>query len=218
MIHLRDLQFGYPEGGFQLRVPELRVAAGEKVALTGPSGSGKTTLVNLLAGILEPNSGSIEMAGLDLTTLPVEERQDVRVVKMGLVFQELELLSYLNVLENILLPYRLSSMLELDDEARARARQLAESVGLGDKLRRFPEKLSQGERQRVAVCRAMVTRPAIVLGDEPTGNLDADNRDVAIDALFSYVEEAGAPLIVVTHDADLVGRFDRIVDIRELGQ
>lgn len=217
MIEVTDLAFGYRKGGFELRVPRLQFARGEKVAITGPSGSGKTTLIHLLAGILIPVSGRVEFAGLDLARLGVEDRQDVRAAKMGLVFQEFELLDYLDVLDNILVPYRVSPVLALDGAVRERARGLAGDVGLGDKLRRHPGELSQGERQRVAVCRAMVTRPAIVLGDEPTGNLDPSNRDHVMDSLFRYSEDTGAPLVVVTHDGELIERFDRAVDVMEMG-
>lgn len=216
MIRLVDVEFGYPTGGFQLRVSRLGISAGEKVAVTGPSGSGKTTLVHLIAGILVPASGRVEVAGLDLAGLGVDDRQDVRAVKMGLVFQEFELLDYLRVLDNILLPFRLTSALELDDDVRRRAEAIAVSVGLGDKLRRYPGELSQGERQRVAVGRALITRPTLLLGDEPTGNLDPVNRDHIIDTLFEYADETHAPLVVVTHDHELVPRFDRAVDVGEL--
>lgn len=216
MIKVQDLTFGYPTGGFQLRIPELHIAEGEKVAVTGPSGSGKTTLINLLAGILAPASGRIEVVNLELTSLGVEDRQDLRILKLGLVFQEFELLEYLHVLDNILLPYRITPILALDGPARDRAISLAEEVGLGDKLKRFPDQLSQGERQRVALCRALVTQPAAILGDEPTGNLDNVNRDHVTEALFRYSKETGAPLVVVTHDQELVERFDRNIDVTEL--
>jgi putative ABC transport system ATP-binding protein len=216
MIKVQDLTFGYPTGGFQLRIPELHIAEGERVAVTGPSGSGKTTLINLLAGILAPASGRIEVVNLELTSLGVEDRQDLRILKLGLVFQEFELLEYLHVLDNILLPYRITPILALDGPARDRAISLAEEVGLGDKLKRFPDQLSQGERQRVALCRALVTQPAAILGDEPTGNLDNVNRDHVTEALFRYSKETGAPLVVVTHDQELVERFDRNIDVTEL--
>jgi putative ABC transport system ATP-binding protein len=154
--------------------------------------------------------------GLELTNLGVEDRQDLRILKLGLVFQEFELLEYLHVLDNILLPYRITPILALDEPARDRAISLAEDVGLGDKLKRFPDQLSQGERQRVALCRALVTRPAVILGDEPTGNLDNVNRDHVTEALFRYSKETGAPLVVVTHDQELVERFDRNIDVTEL--
>jgi len=216
MIKVQDATFGYPTGGFELRIPELRIAEGEKVAVTGPSGSGKTTLINLLAGIIAPVSGRIEVLGLNLTNRGIEDRQDLRILKLGLVFQEFELLEYLDVLDNILLPYRITPILELDAPARDRAISLATGVGLGDKLKRFPNQLSQGERQRVALCRALVTRPAVILGDEPTGNLDHVNRDHVTQTLFRYSEKTGAPLVVVTHDGELVERFDRNIDVTEL--
>lgn len=217
MIELVGVEFAYPTGGFRIRVDRLELPAGQKVALTGPSGSGKTTLVHLIAGILTPDAGRIHLAGVDIAGLPFADRQDVRAVKMGLVFQEFELLDYLTLVDNILLPYRLSPVLELTDEVRTRAVTLGESVGLGDKLDRYPTKLSQGERQRVAVCRALITRPAVLLGDEPTGNLDPANRDHVIDTMFEYSEQSGAPLVVVTHDSEIVPRFDLTVDVGGLG-
>jgi len=216
VIAVREAEFAYPEGGFHLRVRELAVGEKESVAITGSSGSGKTTLINLLAGLLVPDSGNINVLGLDLAGLAAEDRQDLRILKLGLVFQEFELLEYIDVLDNILLPYRITPVLTLEATARERAMSLAREVGLGDKLQRLPGQLSQGERQRVAVCRALVTRPAVIFGDEPTGNLDARNRDHVADALFSYSEQTGAPLVVVSHDPELVSRFARRVDVAEL--
>jgi putative ABC transport system ATP-binding protein len=216
LISVEGLEFAYPVGGFRLRVPEMRVGAGESVALIGPSGCGKTTLINLLAGILEVSAGTIEVAGLELSRLAPEDRQDLRVLKIGLVFQEFELLEYLEVLDNVLLPYRLTPLLDLDGAARTRARDLLTDLGLGDMLDRFPGQLSQGERQRVALARALVTRPGVVLGDEPTGNLDPANRDHVIDALLSYGRDTNAPVVVVTHDHDLLPRFDRVIEVAEL--
>lgn len=218
LIDVRDLEFGYAEGGFRLRLPELQVRGGESVAVTGPSGCGKTTLVHLLAGVLVPSAGSVEIAGLDMAALGAEDRQDLRALRIGLVFQELELLDYLDVFDNVLLPYRLTPVLELDPAARDRARQLLERVGLGAKLRRLPGKLSQGERQRVAVCRALVTQPALVLGDEPTGNLDPDNRDQVIDTLLAYGRDRDAPVVIVTHDHEILPRFDRTLQVGSLGK
>jgi putative ABC transport system ATP-binding protein len=216
MIEVRNLEFRYPSGGFRLKVTDFRVEVGESVALTGPSGCGKTTLIHLVAGILEASAGSIDVAGLDVASLGHQDRQDLRILKVGLVFQGFELLEYLDVLDNVVLPYRLTSLLELDDDVRSRARKLVEDMGIGDALHRFPEQLSQGERQRVALCRALVTNPAVILGDEPTGNLDPANRDHVIDALLDYGRSTRAPVVVVTHDHDLLPRFDRNIDVMEL--
>jgi len=217
MIQVSELDFAYPAGEFRLRMPEFSVVGGESVAVTGASGCGKTTLMNLLAGILDARAGRIQIAGLDMASLAVDDRQDLRALKIGLVFQELELLDYLDVLDNVLLPYRLTPVLELDREASARARELLAQVGLGDKMQRHPGRLSQGERQRVAVCRALVTQPAVVLGDEPTGNLDPRNRDQVIDALLAYGREAGAAVVIVTHDHEILSRFDRTLEVGEPG-
>jgi len=217
MIEVRDLAFGYPHDGFALTVKALKVAPGESVAVVGPSGCGKTTLLHLLAGILAPTSGSVAVDGVEVSDLGREDRQDFRALTVGLVFQEFELLDYLDVLDNVLLPYRVSPALTLDGAARRRAVELVEQVGLGEKKTSFPRQLSQGERQRVAVCRSLVTRPKVLFGDEPTANLDADNRDQVMDTLFRYKEEQRAPLVVVTHDRELRGRFDTVADVRKLG-
>lgn len=216
MIAAKNLSFHYHGNGFQLQVSELMIEKNQKVAIVGPSGTGKTTLINLLSGILIPDSGSVTIEGLDITKFGVEDRQDFRAVKIGLVFQEFELLEYLPVLDNILLPYLISPVLALDDEVVGHARNLAVEVGLADKLGSFPRHLSQGERQRAAVCRALVTRPAMIFGDEPTGNLDPQNRDHVMDILFRYSKNSGAPLIVVTHDGELIERFDRTINVLEL--
>jgi putative ABC transport system ATP-binding protein len=216
VIQVKDLAFGYRVGGFRLSVRALRIGPGENVAMTGPSGSGKTTLLNLLAGILVPSGGQINVLDIEVSSLSTEDRQDFRALRMGLVFQEFELLEYLDVLDNVLLPCRVSPVLHFDGEVRVRAAELLDDVGLGDKLHRYPGYLSQGERQRVAVCRALVTKPAIIFGDEPTGNLDSSNRDHVMKTLFRYSADTKAPLIVVTHDHELIGRFDRTIDVREL--
>jgi putative ABC transport system ATP-binding protein len=216
VIEVKNLVFGYRVGGFRLGVSALRIGPGEKMAVTGPSGSGKTTLLNLLAGILVPSAGQIRVLKIEVSSLSAEDRQDFRALRMGLVFQEFELLEYLDVLDNVLLPWRVSPVLHLDGEVRARAAELLDDVGLADKLHRYPGSLSQGERQRVAVCRALVTKPAIIFGDEPTGNLDSSNRDHVMKILFRYSADTKAPLIVVTHDHELIGRFDRAIDVREL--
>ncbi len=217
VVELRGAIYRYPDGAFSLKVADLTIARGERVAITGPSGTGKTTLLHLVAGILQADAGRVHVAGLELTELGEEDRSELRILRLGLVFQEFELLEYLNVLDNVLLPFRISAVRELTREVRDRAEALLGSVGLGDKLHRHPSRLSQGERQRVAVARALVTEPALILGDEPTGNLDPENRDLAAEMLFDYSAATGAPLLIATHDSELVSRFERHIDVRELG-
>ena len=212
MIELAGLDFAYDAGGFRLAIDELGVTRGESAAVIGPSGCGKTTLLHLVAGIVTPRAGRIVVDSIDLSGLNDAGRRDFRVARIGLVFQEFELLDYLDVLDNILLPYRITSALRLDSEVRARALELAAEVGIGDKLDRPPRRLSQGERQRVAVCRALVARPRLLLADEPTGNLDPGNKERVLDILLEQARRSGATLLTVTHDHSLLGRFDRVID------
>jgi len=214
MVEILDLDFRYSDAGFRLSVPELRVAAGERVAFVGPSGSGKTTLLHLIAAIQEPSAGRVTTNGINVTELGESQRRDFRAENVGLVFQEFELLEYLSVFDNILLPYRINSALALDPGVRSRAEDLAHRVGIGDKLDRFPGQLSQGERQRVAVCRAVVPGPPLLMADEPTGNLDPANKTRVLDILLDVADATDATLVTVTHDHDLLDRFGRVVDFR----
>ena len=215
MIEVQDLDFRYAEGDFVLRIPRIAIERGSTVAVVGPSGCGKTTLLNLVAGIASPLSGSVTTNDTEITTLTDRARRDFRIRHIGLVFQEFELLEYLNVLDNILLPYRINAALELTSHVHDRARRLARDVGIADKLNRHPDKLSQGEKQRVAVCRALLTEPVLLLADEPTGNLDPSNKGRVLDILFDYADRSEATLVTVTHDLDLVDRFSRVVDFRQ---
>jgi ABC-type lipoprotein export system ATPase subunit len=151
---------------------------------------------------------------VDVTRRSDRERRSFRITRIGLVFQEFELLDYLSVLDNILLPYRINPTLRLDGEVRKRAGRLAGSVGIADKLGRRPDRLSQGERQRVAVCRAVLPEPVLLLADEPTGNLDPSNADKVLDILFDYASERGATMLAVTHDHDLIPRFAQVIDFK----
>ena len=215
MIQVIGLDFRYSTGEFRLRVPELSIEQGSKVAIIGPSGSGKTTLLHLLAGIIVPQGGTIRVREIELTGLSDSARRDFRIADIGLVFQEFELLEYLDVLDNILLPYRITGALNLDRAVRDRAIELAGRVGIGDMLNRYTHQMSQGEKQRVAVCRALLPEPLLLLTDEPTGNLDPDNKGRVLDILSNYAAEAGATLVTVTHDHELVKRFDRVIDFRQ---
>jgi ABC-type lipoprotein export system ATPase subunit len=217
MIQISALEFHYGEGEFRLQVPELRVARGATAACIGPSGSGKTTLLNLIAGILLPERGDVVVGEVEVARLSDDERRKFRIANIGLVFQEFELLEYLSVLDNILLPYRINPALRLDAAVRERAVRLAEDTGIADKLARYPAKLSQGERQRVAVCRAVLPEPALLLTDEPTGNLDPANKGRVLDIILDYARRNGATLLTVTHDHDLLQRFDQVIDIKDFG-
>ena len=216
-IAVRGLGFAYSHSTFSLAVPFLDVAPGAALAMIGPSGSGKTTLLNLVAGILLPDAGSVEVDGTAVHALSAAARRRFRIRRIGLVFQEFELVEYLSVLDNVLLPYRISAALSLTLEVRDRAVELIAGMGLGDKGRRNVRQLSQGERQRVAIARALLPRPAVLLCDEPTGNLDPDNKGHALDVLLRCASDEGRTLLTVTHDHDILDRFDRVLDIRDFG-
>lgn len=218
MIRVSDLEFQYETGDFRLEVPELTVPKGTSAAVIGPSGSGKTTLLNLVAGIALPSAGCVVVGGRQVSSLGDAARREFRIRKIGLVFQEFELLEHLNVLDNILLPYRISSSLRLDGAVRDRAAALAGEVGISDKLGRYVRRLSQGERQRVAVCRALLTEPDLLLCDEPTGNLDPVNKENVLDILFNYAAASRTTLLAVTHDHELLGRFEKVIDFKQFHQ
>ena len=215
MIHIQDLSFHYPAGEFRLSVDDFSLNRGEKVAVIGPSGSGKTTLLNLIAGIFPPIKGTVAVDKVRVSELNDAGRRDFRITNIGFVFQDFELLDYLNVLDNILHPYRITRALDLKKEVKERAKALAEEMGIGDKLKRNANDLSQGEKQRAAICRSLLSRPKLILSDEATGNLDPEKKTRILDVLFRSVEEHDATLLAVTHDHELLKRFDRVVDFRE---
>ncbi|WP_455211099.1 ABC transporter ATP-binding protein [Kaarinaea lacus] len=215
MINVQSLNFRYPGGDFHLSIADFKIAHGEKVAVIGPSGSGKTTLLNLIAGIIRPNIGSIQVGDVQVDQLNDAQRRRFRIANIGFVFQDFELLEYLSVLDNILHPYRISKALKLNQDVRQRAVQLAEQMAIADKLKRSVGNLSQGERQRVAICRAMLTNPDLILADEATGNLDPKNKTHILELLFKSVEDNKATLLAVTHDHELLPYFDRVVDFQQ---
>jgi len=218
MIALTDVSFAYPGGGFRLDIPSLSLEQGERVAVVGPSGTGKTTLLNLIAGIIVPDAGTVTIGETRIDQLSDAQRRAHRAAEIGFIFQNFALLDYLTARENILYPYRIAAGLSLDAAAKTRATTLATACGLADKLKRHPAALSQGEQQRVAICRALVTEPTLLLADEATGNLDPDNKIAILDLLFDRAAAANATLLAVTHDHELLPRFDRVIDFADFRQ
>ncbi len=216
MIEISNLKFRYPRSEFLLDIPSLGFENKERVAIVGPSGCGKTTLLNLFAGIVVPDSGSVKDAGKCVSELGDSQRRDFRIRNVGMVFQQFELVEYLNAKENMLLPFAINTSLELTPEVQSRVIELAEAMGLGDKLKRRANQLSQGEQQRVAICRAMITQPKIILADEPTGNLDPKNKSRILDLLFEQAVANDQTLVVVTHDMGILSDFDRTIDFEKL--
>jgi putative ABC transport system ATP-binding protein len=216
IIEFENIEFAYPSSRFRLDVPSLVVQEGEKVALVGSSGIGKTTLLHLAAGILLPQRGTVRIDGTPLSQQTDRTRREFRIRNLGMIFQEFELLEYITVRDNILLPYCLNNSLKLDRSVRDRAAMLAEAVDIGSALRRRPGRLSQGERQRVAISRALITQPRTILADEPTGNLDPGTSQTIVDLLLEQADARRATVLMVTHDHTLLDRFDRVVDLGQL--
>ena len=215
---VREAGFSYGDEGFRLFVPKFDLSSGERVALIGPSGSGKTTFLHLLAGILVPREGLVRVGEKELSRLDDFTRRAFRISKLGLVFQDFRLIEYLNARENMLLPYRLGAELRLQESVLDRMRILAERLRVSGLLDSPVKRLSQGERQRVAIGRALLVRPGMILADEPTGNLDPSDKQRIMDLLFDQALELEATLIVVTHDHALLDRFDRVVDFDRIGE
>lgn len=213
MIDCQDIVFSYPRESFSLRIPHLVVEKGGNAALIGPSGCGKTTLLNLISGTLLPQEGQLLVDGTDLKSLSKSERQEFRIKRIGLVPQNFELLDYLTVRENILLPFRISRALTLSPEKEQFCETLAERTGIAPHLEKFPDQLSQGERQRAAICRGLVTSPDLILADEPTGNLDPENQDSVVQLLLEESHRIEATFLMITHEHGLVDQFDRTIDV-----
>jgi len=187
----------------------LEINAAESVAIIGASGSGKTTLLGILAGLDTPSSGSVLLDGNELTALDEEQRAVLRGELVGFVFQSFQLLGSLTALENVMLPGELRG----DSDPRSEASELLRRVGLGDRATHYPRQLSGGEQQRVAIARAFASRPKILFADEPTGNLDKVTGARVIELLFDLNREFAATLILVTHDAPLAERCQRLLEL-----
>ena len=184
---------------------DLSIKRGERVAIVGASGSGKTTLLGLLAGLDQPSSGQIFLAGQALEPMNEEDRAKLRGQQVGFIFQNFQLLPALTALENVMLPLELQH----DDQALTRAQAVLAQVGLSERANHYPRQLSGGEQQRVAIARAFVTQPPILFADEPTGNLDATTGEAIIQLLFDLNAQHQTTLVLVTHDETLAARCDR---------
>jgi putative ABC transport system ATP-binding protein len=216
LLHLRNLTKGYREGGGMhaiLRGAQATLGQGEFVALLGPSGSGKSTLLNLISGIDAPETGEVVVNGISLTGMSERERTLFRRHHIGFVFQFFNLIPTLTLQENLLLPLELKGRLSPED--RRRAAEILEQVGLSGREHTYPDRLSGGEQQRVAVARALVHDPLLVLADEPTGNLDTETGERILDLLESMASVAGKTLLVVTHSQDVARRADRIFRLKD---
>ncbi len=192
-----------------LRDVSLEVGEGEFVRLSGPSGSGKTTLLNLVAGLDRPDQGEIVVAGRDIACLSMSRAAKYRAEQVGMIFQSYNLMPQLTALENVLLP-----MIALGRTSQSRARELLDLVGLSDRSDHNSSQLSGGEQQRVAVARALANDPALVLADEPTGNLDDESARGVMRLLIGAVRERGRTLLLVTHERDTTGVADKLLELR----
>lgn len=172
-------------------------------------------MLNLIAGIIVSSQGSISVNDTSVDRLNDAQRRQFRITRIGFVFQDFELLDYLNVYDNILHPYRITDALHLDPFVKERARTMAQEMGIGDKLQRRATDLSQGEKQRAAICRALLPQPKLILADEATGNLDPENKTRILDLLFRAVKEHDTTLLAVTHDHELLSHFDKVVDFMD---
>lgn len=217
-VSLEDVRFAYVRGTTVLHVPELKVARGERVFIYGPSGSGKTTLLGLVAGVLRADSGAVRVLGTDLATLSNRRRDALRAAHIGYIFQLFNLIPYLSVQENIVLPCQVSRerRARLGKETpEAAARRLAASLSLDALMDEGVTRLSVGQQQRVAAARALIGAPELVIADEPTSALDSDRREVFLQLLFERCAEAGSTLLFVSHDRQLEHLFDRALSLSE---
>ena len=195
-----------PDGDLTILQPtSIKIAAGDSVAIVGPSGSGKTTLLGLLAGLDLPSQGDVQFHGKSLAALNEDERAELRAAAVGFVFQSFHLLASLTALENVMLPMELAE----EGDVEARAMELLQRVGLGERVHHYPNQLSGGEKQRVAIARAFAGKPSLLFADEPTGNLDTATGHAVSDLIFELNEHHQTTLVLVTHDRQLAERCGR---------
>ena len=213
-LHVSDLRFAYSAEGFRVHVPQLELASGKALALAGPSGAGKSTLLRLLTGLLTPTAGKVSLGAAQMETMSHEARRAFRLQHIGLVFQDFALLDYLTVTENILLPHQFRGT--ANAAVHTKMLDLTERLHIDRYLDKRVSHLSQGERQRVAVARALVHEPQFVFADEPTASLDPARGRIVVDMLLEDTRRRGACLVMVTHDPNLLPLFDQTVRMEDL--
>ena len=225
MIEIEALRFTWPSAAVDtLQIDSLRIARGETLFLYGPSGAGKSTLLGLLAGVLEPTNGRVRLLGVDWSSISAAQRDARRAEHVGYIFQQFNLLPYLNVLDNVLLPTRFSARrgeraAQHSGSTRAAAESLLARFGLAAPLwPRVASMLSVGQQQRVAAARALIGRPELVIADEPTSALDTALRDGFMDLLLGECAASGSTLVFVSHDERLAARFDRRLSLAEINR
>jgi putative ABC transport system ATP-binding protein len=214
VIAARNVTLSFGEGAARtevLRGIDLEVGRGTSVGILGPSGSGKSSLMAVISGLERASGGEVQVAGIDLAGLNEDQLAVARRGNIGIVLQSFHLLPTMTALENVAVPLELAG----ESDAFAVARAELEAVGLGHRTDHYPAQLSGGEQQRVAIARAVAPRPHILFADEPTGNLDAKTGAAIIDLLFTRREASGATLLIITHDASLAARCDRIIEIQD---
>lgn len=218
-LALTDVRFAWPgQSGFALSCPDFRMAAGESVLLLGSSGSGKSTLLSLVCGIVAADAGQVAVGGTDLKSLRAGKCDRFRAEQIGVIFQQFNLLPYASVTDNILLPLNFApERRRRASDASAEVHRLCRDLGLRDGLlEKSAGSLSVGQQQRVAVARALIGRPSLIVADEPTSALDADTQDIFLDLLFNQIAEANSSLLMVSHDERLGTRFDRVIRLNDI--
>jgi len=224
VLQAQNLRFGYEPGQTLIDIGNFTIRKGESIFLRGPSGSGKSTLLGLIGGVLTPDAGSISISGQHITDISAGQRDQIRADHLGIIFQQFNLLPYLSVIQNCALPCQFSAIrkkraIKMSGTVLAAARTLVTALGLSQEhLSRPVGELSVGQQQRVAVARALIGGPDLIIADEPTSALDHDNRDKFIELLNSQRDAFGSSLLFVSHDNTLASHFDRSESLNDLNQ
>ncbi len=212
MLQIKALKKSYTQGTQEVKIYDnlnFHVKKAQRVAIMGKSGSGKSTLLSLISGIIKPNDGDILLDNVSYKDMKEEDINDFRATNIGFVFQNFHLVSYLNALENVMLPAKVCGI----KNAKEKAIELLESVGLGHRVDHLPSQLSGGEKQRVAIARALIHNPKVILADEPSGNLDEETGIAVMDKLFELIKKNNTTLILVTHSKDVAARCEETYEL-----